>query len=162
MSALLAYSQQNSPQEKTTTQNAKTQTAQAEESQTLKDLFARNPFGKTKVEANINKVETAEVQAPKGLELRSIYCVSKKWYFSIFDSSLKKTYTVKLGDKTSPDQPYAVDFYDEETNSISVSSNLSAFVLTLKTPDAPTGANIAPSTSTPTQKTKPLNKNVKL
>ena len=46
---------------------------------------------------------------------------------------------MRLRQELSEKVPYTVDFYDDETNSVSVSSNLESLTLTLKTPDAPTG-----------------------
>ena len=108
----------------------------------LKKLFERNPFGASIGVSGAGA--SGASQTPKGLNLHSIYCVDGKWYFSIRDVSLKKDYVVMLGGKTDSLCPYAVDFYDEETNSISVTSNLNSFVMTLKTPDEPKGAPTPP------------------
>ncbi len=116
--------------------------------QELQNLFKRNPFG-----ASIGYGRGAdgrESHAPKNLNLHSIYSVDGKWYFDIRDASLKKSYTVTLGGKTDASTPYAVDFYDEETNSVSVTSDLSSFVMTLKTPDPPTRA-VAPQKNSKTR-----------
>ena len=66
------------------------------------------------------------------LELSAIYCVNDKWFFSVYDTREKKYYTLELRGKTSEKVPYSVEFFDDETNSISITSALSTQVLKLK------------------------------
>lgn len=109
--------------------------------ETLARLFEKNPFGSKSANAakfgNAGKQTAAQKSA---LELRSIYCVDGKWFFCVFDSAAKLSYTLELRGEITEKIPYCVDFYDDETNSISISGNLESATLTLKTPDAPTGA----------------------
>ena len=62
----------------------------------------------------------------------AIYCINDKWFFSVYDTREKKYYTLELRGKTSEKVPYSVEFFDDETNSISITSALSTQVLKLK------------------------------
>ena len=57
----------------------------------------------------------------------------------IYDASMKMSYRIGLRQPQNDMSPYTIDFYDEETNSISISNSLGTYTLTLKVPDAPTG-----------------------
>lgn len=109
--------------------------------ETLARLFEKNPFGSKSADAAKSGDAGKQTEAQKSaLELRSIYCVDGKWFFCVFDSAAKLSYTLELRGKITEKIPYCVDFYDDETKSISISGNLESATLTLKTPDAPTGA----------------------
>lgn len=117
------------PQEKLTPQQER-----------IRNLLQKNPFGNS-ANASASTARNAEqsAQNQNGLELRSIYCVDGVWTFGISDSVTKTTYAIRLREPMSEKVPYTIDFYDDETNSISISNNIDAFILTLKTPDPPSG-----------------------
>ncbi len=129
----------------------------------VSSLIERNPFGKTN-EQGMSQQQNIIPEAPKGLEFRSIYCIDKKWTFGIYDGALKKHYSIPLGKHNDESLPYVIDFYDDETNSISISDKLGTYTLTLKEPDRPRGTlpNMsAPSGSktkapAPTNRTAPI------
>lgn len=105
------------------------------EDKLIESLHTRNPFFADPTQA-LGAEQTKIIQAPKGLQLRSISCVNGKWLFGIADTALKKYYIVPLGKKSEINAcPYFVDFYDDETNSISVSDDTAFYTLTLKEPD---------------------------
>ena len=105
----------------------------------LKNLLQKNPFGTVASSSADARSAQQKAEQTNGLELRAIYCVDGKWMFSISDSVTKTSYTIKLREPMSEKIPYMIDFYDDETNTVSISNNLYSFTLTLKTPDAPTG-----------------------
>lgn len=125
------------------------ETAPQKRAEAVEKLLAKNPFGSKSAAARAGARAATGADAKRAaLELRAIYCVDGKWKFDLFDTAAKTSYTVGLRQELSEKVPYTVDFYDDETNSVSVSSNLESLTLTLKTPDAPTGpapqpANIA-------------------
>lgn len=103
-------------------------------------LLQRNPFGNSLLQSQDSQSQqTAVPEPPQGLELRSIYCVDGKWYFGIADTKLKTFYTIPLGAKHGDSIPYSVDFYDDETNSISITNDLGSYTLSLKERDKLTG-----------------------
>ncbi len=102
-------------------------------------LNARSPFGDVEggvrgVSGGAQGAQSSSAQAPEGMTLTSIYCVDGKWFFVVNDSDSKKTYTMKLGLRGT-DDPFGVEFFDDETNSVSVSSDLGTYTLTLKERD---------------------------
>lgn len=118
------------------------ETAPQKRGEAVEKLIAKNPFGSKSAasRAGAKAAGTGADAKRAALELRAIYCVDGKWKFDLFDTAAKTSYTVGLRQAISEKSPYTVDFYDDETNSVSVSSNLESLTLTLKTPDAPTGA----------------------
>lgn len=123
------------------TQAAPEGAAQGSDAELLQKLYERNPFGSANSAAAAQA--QAEAAAPRGLELRSIYCIDGVWRFSIYDDAQKKSYTLELGGKFSEQTPYAVDFFDDETNSISVATPIGAYTLTLKERDQLTAAALS-------------------
>lgn len=123
------------------------ETAPKQRGEAVEKLIAKNPFGsKNAASRGVAKAAGMGADAKRAsLELRAIYCVDGKWKFDLFDTAAKTSYTVGLRQEISEKNPYTVDFYDDETNSVSVSSNLESLTLTLKTPDAPTGAAPQPA-----------------
>lgn len=102
----------------------------------IDSLLERNPFFASQSRRAGGVIQ----EAPAGLELRSISCVNGKWLFGIADTQQKKNYVIALGRAgAGSGVPYTVDFYDDETNSISISDNMGIYTLTLKEPDAPKG-----------------------
>lgn len=134
------------------------ETAPQKRAETVEKLLAKNPFGSKSAAAQAGARAATGADAKRAaLELRAIYCVDGKWKFDLFDTAAKTSYTVGLRQELSEKVPYTVDFYDDETNSVSVSSNLESLTLTLKTPDAPTGpapqpANLTAATAAPANK----------
>lgn len=129
--------------------------AQRKFSERVESLLKNNPFGSTEKSGGISGAH----KTPEGLELRSVFRVDGKWFFGIFDSGTKRSYTLPLGKKTDKDAIYEVDFFDDETNSISLTSAIGSYTLTLKEPDRATAAAKAPAAQkkddqTKTQKTK--------
>lgn len=119
----------------------------------METLFARNPFFADQSTAITNTIGSQQ-EPPKGLELRSISCVNGKWFFGLTDTTLQKQYIVPLDRKMrTPGLPYSVDFYDDETNTISISDDLSFYTLTLKEPEKPTGKAV--NVFQPAQKNAP-------
>lgn len=112
----------------------------SESDKLIVSLLEKNPFGSGSLSENGQTSSSAQAaEAPKGLELRSIFCVDDRWYFNIADTATKAFYTVPLGRKEQDDCPYTIDFFDDETNSISISNNVGSYTLTLKVQDPPTG-----------------------
>ncbi|PWM31495.1 MAG: hypothetical protein DBX55_03050 [Verrucomicrobia bacterium] len=102
----------------------------------IDSLLERNPFFASQSRRAGGVIQ----EAPAGLELRSVSCVNGKWLFGIADTQQKKNYVIALGRAgAGSGVPYTVDFYDDETNSISISDNMGIYTLTLKEPDAPKG-----------------------
>ena len=101
----------------------------------LEKLFERNPFGVPKNSAAGNKIAEDAAKTPQGLELRSICRIGGAWYFGISDSAQKKSYTLKLGAKPDANTPFAAEFFDDETNTVLVSTPIGAYSLTLKERD---------------------------
>ena len=99
------------------------------ESDIIKKLFDNNPFGTPPVAVSSKKEDEKKANS---LELSAIYCINDKWFFSVYDTREKKYYTLELRGKTSEKVPYSVEFFDDETNSISITSALSTQVLKLK------------------------------
>ncbi len=128
------------------------QSSQTPQQKNLQQLYERNPFG-----ASTNSEQTLNNDTPTpthGIELRSIYCVNNKWYFSIYDSAQEKSYTLTLGVPYSETIPYAVDFFDEETNSVSISSLMGSYTISLKERDELTGKPVVGTSSKKTAKVK--------
>lgn len=142
------------PQQEQAQTTASTEENLTPEEQQIKSLLRKNPFAEPgSVVANgLFDNSQSPAAAPEGLELRSITCIDGKWKFYIYDASMKMGYRVGLKQPHNDMSPYTVDFYDEETNSISISNSLGTYTLTLKVPDAPTGK--AFGTSAPTAKKK--------
>lgn len=113
------------------------------ESDIIKKLFDNNPFGTPPVAVSSKKEDEKKANS---LELSAIYCVNDKWFFSVYDTREKKYYTLELRGKTSEKVPYSVEFFDDETNSISITSALSTQVLKLKERAAPPKAAAKPQT----------------
>lgn len=137
-----AFAGEAKPENTAQAEQSKQEAAAEKYGETLARLFEKNPFGSKSADgAKRNAYTQAAGGAQKSaLELRSIYCVDGRWFFCVFDSAAKLSYTLELRGKITEKVPYCVDFYDDETNSISISGNLESATLTLKTPDAPTGA----------------------
>ena len=121
----------------------------------ISSLIARNPFGGSGYGSSGGSSQTTGLEAPKGLEFRSVYCIDRKWSFGIYDGATKKHYTIPLGSHDNEDLPYIIDFYDDETNSISISDKLGTYTLTIKTPDRPTGPVPNMTTAQPVKKAPP-------
>lgn len=129
--------------------------AQRKFSERVENLLKNNPFGSSGKKEGISGAN----KTPEGLELRSVFRVDGKWFFGVFDSGTKRSYTLPLGKKTDKDAIYEVDFFDDETNSISLTSAIGSYTLTLKEPDRATASAKAPAAKkkddqTKTQKTK--------
>ena len=108
----------------------------------LQRLYEKNPFGN----ASGNSAQLGQAgtpQAPNGLQLRSIYCVNGQWHFSVYDDAQKRFYTLKLGGQYSEETPYAVEFFDDETNTISIATPIGSYELILKERDALTAPMIS-------------------
>lgn len=125
---------QEEPVTETEAERAKRQ--QSEFTPEVDALLKRNPFGTP--EGIMSAMAVAE-ENNGGFQLRSVYCVDKKWYFGIYEIAAKKFYTLKMGERHSEDVPYIVDFYDDETQSVSFSTPLGVYTLTLKERDPLTG-----------------------
>ena len=112
------------------------------EEQKIKSLLKKNPFAEpgSVVENGMFGNTQSPATAPDGLELRSITCVDGKWKFYISDASMKMSYRIGLRQPQNDMSPYTIDFYDEETNSVSISNAFGTYTLTLKIPDAPKNA----------------------
>lgn len=112
------------------------------EEQKIKSLLRKNPFAEpgSVVENGMFGNTQSPATAPDGLELRGITCIDGKWKFYIYDASMKMSYRIGLRQPQNDMSPYTIDFYDEETNSVSISNAFGTYTLTLKTPDAPKNA----------------------
>lgn len=110
----------------------------------IKQLLEKNPFAPAGVSGGAAATPLGQSgnAAPKGLQLNGIYCVDGVWYFALSDTVQKKSYTVKLGERYSENSPYSVDFFDDETNSVSVSSVVGTWTLTLKERDQLTAPSV--------------------
>ena len=97
----------------------------------LEKLFERNPFGTPKNSSAGSKAAEDATKTPQGLELRSICRIGGAWYFGISDSAQKKSYTLKLGAKPDANTPFAAEFFDDETNTILVSTPIGVYSLCL-------------------------------
>ena len=137
-----------SAEQQNNTQNQQTLTPQQKN---LQNLYEKNPFGVSTNTASIQQIDN--VASPQGPELRSIYCVNNKWHFSIHDSAQEKSYTIRLGEPYSEAVPYAIDFFDEETNSVSLTSPIGSYTLVLKERDELTGKPVV-GTSAKSKKSK--------
>ena len=158
-----AQEQQNGAEEKDSEsdppQPISPENQQAQDASTAEDenplitsLLKRNPFGNSlQSEASASEQASSAHEPPQGLELRSIYCVDGKWYFGIADTKLKTFYTIPLGAKQGDAIPYSIDFYDDETNSISITNDLGSYTLSLKERDKLTGTlpNMVPAAKAP-------------
>ncbi len=121
----------------------------------IKRLLEKNPFAPAGVSGGAAAASGQfDNAAPKGLQLNGIYCIDGAWYFALSDTVQKKNYTVKLGERYSENSPYSVDFFDDETNSVSVSSALGTWTLTLKERDQLTAPSVvgAPKTKDASKK----------
>lgn len=94
--------------------------------------MGRNPFG------NAPATKTAkDAKNGASLQLTSVCCIDGKWNFVVTDAGSKASYALPLKGRITEELPYRVDFFDEETMSVSVSNSVAEYVLTLKTPDEP-------------------------
>lgn len=111
------------------------------EEERIKEMLRKNPFAPTGSSGSGGALgeETPQAAAPAGLQLRGISRVDGKWTFFVFDAAVKTAYRIELGKPADERTPYSIDFFDEETNSVSISNTLGSYTLTLKTPDAPSG-----------------------
>lgn len=101
-------------------------------------LLGRNPFG------NAPATKTAkDAKNGASLQLTSVCCIDGKWNFVVTDAGSKASYALPLKGRITEELPYRVDFFDEETMSVSVSNSVAEYVLTLKTPDEPAAAPAA-------------------
>lgn len=120
----------------------------------LEKLFERNPFGTPKNSSAGSKAAEDATKTPQGLELRSICRIGGAWYFGISDSAQKKSYTLKLGAKPDANTPFAAEFFDDETDTVLVSTPIGVYSLTLKERDeltAPPVSTVAVSAKKTTQ-----------
>lgn len=98
-------------------------------------LLGRNPFG----DAPATKT-AKDTKNGASLQLTSVCCIDGKWNFVVTDAGSKASYALPLKGRITEELPYRVDFFDEETMSVSVSNSVAEYVLTLKTPDEPAAA----------------------
>ena len=110
-----------------------------------RSLLTRNPFGNSP-----SSKSSKNAQEQNSLELTSICLIDGKWNFVVVDTINKISYALVLKGKISQEVPLRVDFFDEETMSISLSNSVTEYVLTLKKPDEPAQAAVA----TPAQEAK--------
>ncbi len=117
----------------------------------IKSLLRKNPFAEpgSVVENGTFGESQSPATAPDGLELRGITCIDGKWKFYVYDASMKMGYRIGLRQPQTDLSPYTIDFYDEETNSVSISNSLGTYTLTLKIPDAPKGKPFGAPSATP-------------
>lgn len=101
-------------------------------------LLGRNPFG----DAPATKT-AKDTKNGASLQLTSVCCIDGKWNFVVTDAGSKASYALPLKGRITEELPYRVDFFDEETMSVSVSNSVAEYVLTLKTPDEPAAAPAA-------------------
>lgn len=134
------------------------ETAPQKRAEAVEKLLAKNPFGSKSAAAQAGaRAATARTQNAPRSNCGQSTALTASGKFDLFDTAAKTSYTVGLRQELSEKVPYTVDFYDDETNSVSVSSNLESLTLTLKTPDAPTGpapqpANLTAATAAPANK----------
>ncbi len=121
----------------------------------LQLLYKKNPFGESTATATEQQQQGASTTmvSPQGLELRSIYKVNNTWFFSVRDTTQDKSYTLKLGEAYTDSIPFAVEFFDDETNSVSITSPLGSYTLTLKERDELTGKPVVGSSAKKSTKT---------
>lgn len=120
--------------------------APAEVLDETQSLVSRNPFG------NAPSSKSAESEQEQNLfELTSVYFIDDKWNFVVVDTANKISYALVLKGQISDEIPLQVNFFDEESMSISLSNAVAEYVLTLKTPEAPTQTEVA---AAPAQKEK--------
>ena len=98
-------------------------------------LLGRNPFGNTPTTKTAKDAKNGA-----SLQLTSVCCIDGKWNFVVTDAGSKASYALPLKGRITEELPYRVDFFDEETMSVSVSNSVAEYVLTLKTPDEPAAA----------------------
>lgn len=98
-------------------------------------LLGRNPFGNAP-----STKTTKDAKNDVSLQLTSVCCIDGKWNFVVTDAASKASYALPLKGRITEELPYRVDFFDEETMSVSVSNSVAEYVLTLKTPDEPAAA----------------------
>ena len=127
---------------------------QTPEEKNLQLLYQKNPFGQSTNVALQQQGSATTMTSPQGLELRSIYCVDKVWYFSIYDTAQDKSYRLKLGQPYTEAIPYAVEFFDDETNSVSITSPMGAYTITLKERDQLTGKPVVGASTKKSSKAK--------
>lgn len=101
-------------------------------------LLGRNPFGNAPASKSAK-----DAKSGANLQLTSICCIDGKWNFVVTDADSKASYALPLKGRITEELPYRVDFFDEETMSVSVSNSVAEYVLTLKTPDEPAAAPAA-------------------
>lgn len=101
-------------------------------------LLGRNPFGNTPATKTAKDAKNGA-----SLQLTSVCCIDGKWNFVVTDAASKASYALSLKGRITEELPYRVDFFDEETMSVSVSNSVAEYVLTLKTPDEPAAAPAA-------------------
>lgn len=127
---------------------------QTPEEKNLQLLYQKNPFGQSTNVALQQQGSATTMTSPQGLELRSIYCVDKVWYFCVYDTAQDKSYRLKLGQPYTEAIPYAIEFYDDETNSVSITSPMGSYTITLKERDQLTGKPVVGTSAKKTTKTK--------
>ncbi len=111
----------------------------SKEEEIIKEMLSKNPFSDSPNSSNGTTENSTEQQSPEGLELRGISRVDGNWTFFIHDTQAKLDYKIGMKQPITEKIPFTIDFYDDETNSVSISNNISSYILTLKTPDAPSG-----------------------
>ncbi len=128
----------------------------SKEERIIKDMLSKNPFSDSPNSGNETTENASEQQSPEGLELRGISRVDGNWTFFIHDTQAKLDYKIGMKQPITEKIPFTIDFYDDETNSVSISNNIASYILTLKTPDAPSGKtpSAAPLSSSAAKKTK--------
>ena len=138
-------------QSETSTQVHKPQTP---EEKNLQLLYEKNPFGQSTNVALQQQSSANAMTSPQGLELRSIYCVDNVWYFGVYDSAQNKSFRLRLGQPYTEAIPYAIEFFDDETNSVSITSPMGSYTITLKERDQLTGKPVVGTSAKKTTKTK--------
>ncbi len=98
-------------------------------------LLRRNPFGNGPA-AKPGK----DAKSGASLQLTSVCCIDGRWNFVVTDTDSKASYALPLKGGITEELQYRVDFFDEDTMSVSVSNSVAEYVLTLKTPDEPAAA----------------------
>ena len=100
--------------------------------------MGRNPFGNAPASKSAK-----DAKSGANLQLTSICCIDGRWNFVVTDADSKISYALPLKGRITEELPYRVDFFDEETMSVSVSNSVAEYVLTLKPPDEPAAAPAA-------------------
>lgn len=120
-------------------------------------LLGRNPFGNAPASKSAK-----DAKSGANLQLTSICCIDGRWNFVVTDADSKISYALPLKGGITEELPYRVDFFDEETMSVSVSNSVAEYVLTLKTPDEPAAApaaQAAPQAAKKAQQQQPTRQN---